>query len=114
MTYKKVLIDEELIIGIISSLKSIEKNSRERDTVERLQKIIKHMGSIVFEDENDKNSFIEKVYVTMKDFKSKNPDLETRLYILHQDLINDRVTFEKGKEIYDSIMREEKYGNILY
>lgn len=114
MTYKKVLVDEDFLLETISTLKAIEKNSREKDTVERLHKLIKHMDSIIYKDEIDKNSLIEKVFASMKESRNKNPELESRLYILHQDLINNRITFEKGSEIFDSIMRLENYGSTMY
>lgn len=109
MIDEKILVDKDFINNVKVTLRFIEKSTTDKRIVDKVRELVKYVDNYIHQDEISVDSLKHKIAYAMREAKGKNPDLESRLYILKQDVINNRVTFERASELFNEYMRLESY-----
>lgn len=109
---KKISMDEETFYKILDELKNIEVLTSEGMTRKKVHSIVSIMENI---NKNiEKRPVIDIIYEKMKESKTKNPELNVRLYILYRDLQGNKVSEEKALQLYNEYLQLYPDDTIVY
>lgn len=104
-------LTREFLENISKELLEIKLNSREIETINKVEALMEHVK--VFRDkidgESNREILARSIENSMKQARHNNSDMEAILYIIHGDLINSRISTEKAKELYEQYLNVELF-----
>lgn len=90
---------------IQSELKDIETLNSSFEIKDRIHKLLDFIDQ---ETLNNRTVFQEMLYSKIKETNGKNPELNTYLYLLYRNLIEDKITIQEAKKLYEMYLKEYK------
>lgn len=99
----------EFIEDINKQLIEIKLNSRETETINKVQVLMEYVKGYYDKIDSDRGSLIKSIETSMKQARQNNSDMETVLYIIHGDLVNSRISVEKARELYEQYLNMELF-----
>lgn len=109
---KKISMDEDEFYKILDELKNIEvltSDGRMRNKINSIITIMENVNKSV-----EKRPVIDIIYDKMKESKTKNPELNVRLYILYRDLQGNKISEEKALQLYYEYLQLYPDDTIVY
>lgn len=98
---KYVSVEKELVKKILSELNVLVVMTDEKFTRDKLKDVITTLEGFMKEDE--KESLIEGLLSKrMKEFKTKDPDLHFKFYMIYRKLQDGKITEEDATSFYKS------------
>lgn len=107
MSEENVEVSREHIKKILYKLMEIEMLSTDYRQKKDIQYLIDFIQRLAPSSESENISLEDLVYNKMVETKGIDDELNAKLYILYQDLKNDKISRDKAFEIYNIYMRME-------
>ncbi|WP_243149494.1 hypothetical protein [Clostridium niameyense] len=105
-------LDKKTMEKILFDLKEIRIICSDKKIKERIQSIIEFAQSKIYSQMEP--SLKELIYNKMKETKKNNPDLSSKLYILYRNLIDEKISEEDAKKIYESYIVMDGFEKIVW
>lgn len=109
-----ILVSKQFIENILSKINEIVKISNSTSVNEKLIEIKDYIQGNMTIIEHDSEELANLIKIKMKEIKNIDPDLETRYYMLHQDLVNNRITQEKAQDLYKVYSKLQEFEKKIY
>ncbi len=109
---KTIAIDFETLEGIISELQEIEALTPEGAVKFRVNNLIENIKKYTGVNSND--SLEEKILKKMRESKTNNPELHTKLYILYRNLTEGRISFENAEGMYENYLEMYPFDTMIF
>jgi hypothetical protein len=84
-------------------LKEIEELNSASEMRNRIKILLKCIDD---ETVGDKSTFLEIIYCKLKDTKGNNPQLNTSLYLLYRNLVDDRISIQEAQKLFNMYINE--------
>jgi Tol biopolymer transport system component len=91
----------EIVNKINDKLKEMEHMTSLQEIKGKIHKLIDFIEE---ETASDKEAFEEMIYSKVKETNGKNSDLNTHLYMLYRNLIQNKITLHEAQKIYEMYM----------
>nr|WP_050607001.1 hypothetical protein [Clostridium niameyense] len=109
---KKVLIEIKFLKKMFTELKEIQALSGERLIQQKTETLIKYLENLLNEKED--LPFEDVIYKKMKEVKFKDPELNSKLYILYRKLSDGKISEEDARILYDVYIKTQIYDKMIY
>lgn len=104
-----LLVTGEFIQNIETQINDIVHICQDKEINKKLNKLLKYINDNTSTASYDAEKLASLIKIRMKETRNTDPDLETRYYMLHQDLINGRITIGQAEELYRRYVVLQKY-----
>jgi ASC-1-like (ASCH) protein len=94
-------------LKIIDKIKIELKEIEELNSYSEMKKRIRMLLKCIDDDTiGDKSAFLEIIYCKLKESKDSNPKLNTSLYLLYRNLIDDRISIQEAQKLFSMYIAE--------
>jgi len=99
----------EQINKITNDLIKIKTLCYDENIVKRIDKLISFIDMDILHNKDIKDKILDQVYSEMQLMKTVDEELNASLYILYQELKNDRISITEAIERFDLILKTIEY-----
>lgn len=99
----------EQINKIINELTKVKYLSYDENIVKSIDKLIKYIDVDILHNRDLKEKILDQIYSEMQSMKTVDEGLNASLYILYQELKNDRIEITEAIERFDLILKAIEY-----
>lgn len=113
MGEKKIAIDADVIEKVLLELREIMEfypDDMLKLKVRNIAKLLSNASNCKMQEE----SLIDEVYDKMKESKTKNPELNTKLYMLYRSLSDGKISEEEAKYLFEVYLQMYPDDEIIY
>lgn len=112
MGYEKIQMDKKSFDNIINELNILKLSISDNKSKIIIEKILDMMKQ--YKDESMLISLKEKIEQKMTEYKYKNPEASTSLYILLRKLESGKLSQEEASDIFQKLVAEEAFNRKIY
>ncbi|KOA21021.1 hypothetical protein CLHOM_06090 [Clostridium homopropionicum DSM 5847] len=105
----KIEVKLEQINKIINELTKVKFICYDENIVKSIDKLIKYIDMDILHNRDLKEKILDQIYSEMQAMKSVDEGLNASLYILYQELKNDRINITEAVERFDLILKTIEY-----
>ncbi|GAA0746357.1 hypothetical protein [Clostridium oceanicum] len=109
---KKISVKEGLLEKILSELNEVQTLSSERLLQEKVGILIKYIENLV--ENKDEIPFETIIYNKMREVRLKDPELNSKLYILYRKLSDKKISEEDARIMYDVYIKSQAFDKMIY
>lgn len=108
------LVTEEFLNNIEIKINEAISMSKDKFVNDKLNELLKYVKRNTMMTSYDKDNLAKLINIRMKEVRSTDRDLESRYYMLYQDLVNDRISLEKAEDLYRVYVNLQEYEKRRY
>lgn len=109
MSDTKIVVKLDQLNEVISELTKVKSICYDENVLEIINKIIKFIDIDMLQNKDIKGNLLDKIYGQMLEMKAVDDELNASLYILYQELKNDRINISEAIERFDLILKTIEY-----
>lgn len=109
---KKISVKEGLLEKILSELNEVQTLSSERLLQEKVGILIKYIENLI--ENKDEIPFETIIYNKMREVRLKDPELNSKLYILYRKLSDKKISEEDARIMYDVYIKSQAFDKMIY
>lgn len=113
MGEKKIAVDVDVIEKVLLELNEIRDFYPDDMLKLKIRNIVKLLSN-ASNCNVDEKPFIDEVYDKMKESKTKNPELNTKLYMLYRSLSDGKTSEEDAKYLFEVYLQMYPDDEIIY
>ncbi|MCY6959047.1 hypothetical protein [Clostridium brassicae] len=110
---KKISVDSEVIEKILLELKEIRDFFPE-DTLKVKIDNVMHTISKATNCSIENKALVDIIYDKMKEAEGKNPELNTKLYMLYRSLSDGKTSEEDANQLFEIYIQMYPYDDMIY
>lgn len=99
---KVIAVSKECIEQVKAKLVEIEEACDKDELKDKVSRLISFINNNILKYDMKKKDVEKLIYDMMVEVKYKDKELNTNLYILYQDLKNNRITLERAIELFNT------------
>lgn len=107
----KIVICRDILIKIKSRAQIIKSSCKDKALIKEADQIL---DLVTKELNKDTETVLEKIEQKMRETRKSNPDLNANLYILHRNLVNNKITEENALELLKMYLESEQFDKKIY
>jgi hypothetical protein len=107
----KIVICKDILIKIKSRAQTIKLLCKDKALIKEADEILDLLSK---ELNKDTETVTEKIEQKMRETRKLNPDLNANLYILHRNLVKNKITEENALELFKMYLESEKFDKKIY
>lgn len=113
MADKKIEIEKEVLEKVLLELNEIKNLFPEESLKIKVNNLITILSKASNFDIDDK-SLLDIIYEKMREARGKNPELDTKLYMLYRSLSEGKTSEEDARQLFEIYLQMYPYDKIIY
>ncbi|KYH29731.1 MULTISPECIES: hypothetical protein [Clostridium] len=109
MAEKKIEVSLKNMNNLINELIKIKFSCYDENIRNSIESLIEFINVDILNNKDIKERLLDQIHDKMVEVKTINEDLNASLYILYQELKNDRISIQEAVDRFEVILKTTEY-----
>lgn len=111
MQEETIVINKNLLTKIRSRAQTIKLLAKDKDLIKEAEEILDLINK---ESSKNTESLIERIEQKMRETKNSNPELNANLYIIHRNLVRNKISEQDALVLFEMYLSSEPFEKRIY